>query len=422
MNIQQFLVGASLCAASWGAQALSITSFSPQGEVARIQQIVVQFNSPAVRLGDAQAPAPLSLQCSDAQASQGHGRWNNEREWVFSFANDLPPGVRCTAQAKPGFKSASGAALTGAVSYTFNSGGPFVQEVHPGSWEPIDEEQFFVLQLNGAAALASVQQHVWCSAEGVGERIAVRLLDGAQRDELLKARHLDKHAAKNPLAWVTLACNRRLTPSTKVQLVWDEGVTTPSGVANRVEKRFTYEVRAPFSADFRCERENAQAACLPIRPLTLAFNAPVPRKLAAAIRLKSSQESIAPQAASPGDDGADALIDQVQFAPPFAQNMAFKLELPKNFQDAGGRTLSNADSFPLAVATGGMPPLAKFAAAPFGIVERFAEGPNGPALLPVTLRKVEAALAVLGVLVRSLQAKDDAQTFAWYRKVRTFDV
>jgi hypothetical protein len=39
-----------------------------------------------------------------------------------------------------------------------------------------------------------------------------------------------------------------------------------------------------------------------------------------------------------------------------------------------------------------MPPLAKFAAAPFGVVERFAEGPHGPALLPVTLRNVEAAL------------------------------
>jgi hypothetical protein len=56
-------------------------------------------------------------------------------------------------------------------------------------------------------------------------------------------------------------------------------------------------------------------------------------------------------------------------------------------------SLRNAANFPLKVATGAMPPLAKFAAAPFGIVERFAE-PNGAALLPVTLRNVEAALAV----------------------------
>nr|MBP6305609.1 alpha-2-macroglobulin [Giesbergeria sp.] len=440
MNIQPFLVGVALCVASWGAQALQITRFSPQGEVARARQVVVQFNAAAVRFGDAQAPAPLALLCSDAQASQGSGRWTSEREWVFDFAHDLPPGVRCTAQLKPGFKSASGAALTGASSYTFNSGGPFVQQPHPGTWGEIDEEQFFILQLNGAATLASVQKHVWCETESVGERIAVRLIEGAQRAELLKSQNFDKRAAQQPLAWQTLACNRRLTPSTKVQLVWGEGVVTPSGVANRVEKRFTYEVRAPFSADLRCERENAQAACLPIRPLRLSFNAPVPRKLAAAIRLKSSQESIAPQAAPPGDDGADGLVDEVQFAAPFAENMAFKLELPKDFHDAGGRALSNADSFPLAVATGGMPPLAKFAAAPFGIVERFAEGADGPALLPVTLRKVEAALAVQSLpvgdgaatktatkaaavptKVRTLQPQGDAQVIAWYRKIKAYD-
>jgi hypothetical protein len=41
-----------------------------------------------------------------------------------------------------------------------------------------------------------------------------------------------------------------------------------------------------------------------------------------------------------------------------------------------------------------MPPLAKFAASPFGIVERFAEPDQaGPALLPVTLRNVEAGPA-----------------------------
>jgi hypothetical protein len=60
----------------------------------------------------------------------------------------------------------------------------------------------------------------------------------------------------------------------------------------------------------------------------------------------------------------------------------FTLELPKDFKDASGRSLRNADSFPLKVATGAMPPLAKFAAAPFGIVERFAEGPDGVRCCP----------------------------------------
>ncbi|MCB1987143.1 MAG: alpha-2-macroglobulin, partial [Burkholderiaceae bacterium] len=355
------IVGFALAAAS--AQALQVTSVSPQGEVARVRQVVVKFDGAATTFGDPKAPAPFAVNCTDAEASKGTGRWTSEREWVFDLARDLPPGVRCTVLPKPDFKSASGAPLKSAASYQFNSGGPYVQNVRPSTYEHIDEEQFFVLQLNGPAQLASVQAHVWCAADGVGERVPVRLIDGKDRAALLQAQGLDKQATREPLSIVTLACNRRLTPSSRVQLVWGKGVVTPSGVAGTVEKRFTFQVRAPFLAEFTCERENAQAACLPIRPMTLSFNAPVPRKLAAAIRLKSPLESIKPQTGGE-DEGtaAEGLVSSVQFAAPLAESTEFQLELPKGLKDAAGRALSNADSFPLRVATGGMPPLAKFAA------------------------------------------------------------
>lgn len=422
---------------SLGAHALQVTSFSPQGEVARVRQVVAKFDAAAVNFGDPKAPAPFTLSCSDANATKGTGRWTGEREWVFDFERDLPPGVRCTAAAKPGFKSASGAELTGAKSYQFNSGGPFVQSVHPNSYEPIDEEQFFVLQLSGPATLASVQAHVWCTSDGVGERIPVRMVEGAQRTDILKTLGLDKSAAREPLQYATLACNRRLTPGVRMQLVFGQGVATPSGIANAVEKRFEFRVREAFAAEFTCERENAQAACLPIRPMQLSFNAPVPRKLAEAIRLKSGKETLKPQAGETGEgQQGDALVNSVQFAAPLPENTAFTIELPKDFKDASGRALRNADNFPLKVATGGLPPLAKFAAAPFGIVERFAEGPAAdkpPALLPVTLRNVEAELRVQGLQagagsskappgkVSTLKPRTDAEIIAWFRKVHRYD-
>ena len=49
-----------------GAHALQITSLAPQGEVARVRQVVATFDQPAVRFGDPKAPAPLALSCSDA--------------------------------------------------------------------------------------------------------------------------------------------------------------------------------------------------------------------------------------------------------------------------------------------------------------------------------------------------------------------
>ena len=427
------------------AQALSVASFSPQGEVARVRQVVAKFDAATVNFGDPKAPAPFTVECDGGEAAKGTGRWTGEREWVYDFAQDLPPGTRCTATAKPGFKSAAGAALTGTTRYAFNTGGPFVQSVRPGTYQPIDEEQFFLLQLNGPATVESVKANVWCVAEDVGERIPVRMIEGADRAALLQSQGLENAAKQAPLRYAALACNRRLTSGTKVQLVFGKGVATPSGVQNTVERRYAYTVREPFSADFGCERENAQAACLPIRPMRLSFNAPVPRKLAEAIRLKSDKETFKPRLDGEGD--GDTVVTGVQFMPPFTPQTSLRLELPKDFKDASGRTLRNADSFPLAVATGPMPPLAKFSAAPFGVVERFAEGDKGPALLPVTLRNVEADLRVRGLApgaapapagaasaasgaaataapagkVSTLQPTADADIIAWYRRVRRYD-
>lgn len=408
------------------AQALQVTSRSPQGEIAKVRQIAVKFDESAVNFGDPKAPAPVSLSCSDAQATKGSGRWISDRQWAFEFENDLPPGVSCTLQGITTFRSPRGQAISGKLSWKFNTGGPFVQNLRPGTYQRIDEEQYFVLQLNGPATLASVRENVWCSVEGLGERVPVKLIEGKEREALLKSQNLDKAAEKDPLRVVTLACNRRLTPASKLQLVYGKGVSTPSGVANSVERRYNFQVREPFSASFNCERENAQSACLPIRPMRLDFNAPVPRKLAEAIRLKSAKDTLKPVFDTEGGDG-DNVVNGVSFQPPFAEQTAFTVELPKDFKDASGRALRNADNFPLKFATGAMPPLAKFSAAPFGIVERFAEPgakAGDPALLPVTLRNVEAALQVRGLApgkVSDLQPKTDADIIAWFRKIEHYN-
>ena len=418
--------GLALCGLwlALGAQALQVARVSPQGEVAQVRQWQVQFDAAAVQFGDARAGAPFTLLCSDADATRGQGRWVDERRWVFDFAQDLPPGVRCQATPKSDFKPASNAQWTGARSYQFNTGGPFVQRLWPNSGAEIDEEQYFILQLNGEASVESLRAHMWCALEGVGERVPVRAIEGAERSALLAVRRLTKAAAAAPLRYATLSCARRMSAGSKMALVFDQGVATPGGVANRVARRFDYQVRQPFTAEMRCERENAQAACLPIRPLQLAFSAPVTRKQAQAIRLKGGSQTLAPRFEQEGAD--DDLVDRVEFAPPFDVQADYQIVLPARFQDAAGRALANAASFPLTVKTGALPPLAKFAAAPFGIVERFAEGPQGPALLPLTLRRVERDLRLQGLQVgrgelRTLSASEDADIIAWQRKLQRYD-
>ncbi|MBS0450556.1 MAG: alpha-2-macroglobulin [Proteobacteria bacterium] len=419
------LVALWLSFASAAAGAVQVSSLTPQGEVARVRQVVARFDEAAVKFGDATAAAPLSVSCSDAQAAKGSGRWLNEKQWVFDFENDLPPGVRCTVTRSAGFTVPGGQPLVGTASWRFNTGGPFVRSIRPGGGT-IDEEQIFLLQLNGAATPQSVRDNVWCAAEGLGERIPVNLIEGEQRAALLQSSGLTEAAAKDPQRFLTLQCRRSLAPASRVTLVYGQGVATPSGVANRVEKRYDYKVREPFAASFTCERENAQAGCLPLKPMELRFNAPVPRQLAAQIVLRANStggKTATPTFEQGNEAQADALVDSVKFAPPFAEQASYTIEVPSGFQDASARPLGEPGRFPMKVSTGAMPPLAKFAASPFGVIERLAE-PGGVAMMPVTVRRVEPALAVQAYTpgqVSDVSPRTDAEIIAWSRKLQRYE-
>ncbi|KAF1022151.1 MAG: putative lipoprotein YfhM [Paracidovorax wautersii] len=373
------------------AAPLQILSVSPQGSTtAEVRQIVAKFNADAVAFGDPQAAAPLSVGT---------------------------------------FRSPTGQAVGGTASYRFDTGGPALQRLRPGTWQDIEEEQTFVLEFNAPATPQSVQAHVWCKPEDLGERVPVRRITGQPRADLLATLKLTAQAQAAPDRFHVLACSRRLTAGTELQLVIEPGVSTPSGLAFSKAQSRAYKVRAPFTASSSCERENAQAACMPIRPIQLSFSAPVTRAQAGAVRLRDTAaggQSLVPQLEEEG--GADDVVNSVRFQPPLPPRAQLQIELPAGFQDASGRPLANTANFPLAVPTADVPPLAKFAASPFGVVERYAE-PDGPPLLPVTLRRVEAELAVKGVaqtapaagVVSTLRPGDDADIIRWSRQVGRYD-
>ncbi|CDS50469.1 Large extracellular alpha-helical protein [Polaromonas sp. CG9_12] len=141
------------------AQMLHVLSLSPQVELAQVRQPVVKFNEAAVNFGDPKAPAPFTLRCSNAQASEGTDRWTRDRQWALAFDQDLPPpGTNCAVTAVSGFKSGSDALLTCTSSYKFNSIWPFMQNLRPGRQQPIDEAQYFVQGSTGRQRAAHYAQ------------------------------------------------------------------------------------------------------------------------------------------------------------------------------------------------------------------------------------------------------------------------
>lgn len=401
----------------WRADAARTLSVSPQGTVAQARQVVVKFDEAMVAFGDPNAKAPARVQCSDAAAGAGQGRWIDEKTWAYDFNSDLPPDVQCSVALGDTLKSAAGNKVMGARRYAFSTGGPFPVDVRPGGGE-IEETQAFVLTLNGPAADASVREHVWCESAGLGNRIPVRSVDAAARAALLKHFRLEKQSARV----LTLACQQTLPSSAKMQLVYGKGVAGPHGTPNDTERRYDYTVREPFTANVSCERENAKAPCTPLRPLRVVLSAPVSRADAQRFRLRGPNGEIAPTFAK---DDKDNDVTTVEFAAPLPERVKLTVLAPAGLKDESGRPLANADLFPLQTATAPMPPLAKFSSSTFGIIERYAE-PGMPPLVPVTLRNVEADLHIAGLNAgdarfAKLAVDSDTDMRRWMRRVETFD-
>lgn len=396
---------------SWAVRAVA----SPQGEVATLRQVSLRFDADVVPLGDPRLPPPAALQCERMPPPAGSGRWNSARQWVLDLEQPLPAASRCELKLLPGWKPLTGA-LEGPQVFRVATAGPAVAQVWPQSWQEVEEDQHFLLRLTGPVVPASVLQNAWCEVEGLGERIAVRPVEGAPRDALL-ARYRLKGQADSVLL---LACSRPFPAGAKVRLVWGEGMAARANpqVLSRTAQRYEWTVRQRFEAEFSCERERADAPCMPLRPVSVRFTAPVPRKLLAGASLQAEGGAAFKPVLEEGGD--TETLQQIRFAAPLPESARFTLSLPKGLVDATGRALANAGSFPLRTSTGALPPLAKLAAAPFGIVEA---GPE--AMLPVTVRQVQADLAGVSasgqVRVKRLDAgTSDAELLRWIGQVQRY--
>ncbi|UCV16456.1 alpha-2-macroglobulin family protein [Quatrionicoccus australiensis] len=371
------LVLASFLLVSAAAQAATVQQFQPQGKVASQTRVTARFSGPLVALGATSAPAPFAIDCAGIA---GEERWIDERTWAWQMARPLQPGERCIFTLKNGLTAVNGEAVNGRNRFEFSGAAPRPWSLRPAPGSGIEEDQAFVI--NGGAMLdpKSLDNNLWCEAEGVGQRIPARPVSKDIRAAVLE------HVGNMGSAPLVVACAERLPSGSKMKLVWGKGIQASNGTPTEKEESFTHKVREPFKATLNCEREKAGAPCSPLSALTLNFNAPFDAKLLAKFRLLTAEGPRAPLDPNAKNETRESTFQSVTFPGPLPQNAEITVEIPSGIKDDAGRPLANAASFPLKTKTGGLPPLAKFPGG-FGILELKEGG-----LLPVTLRNVEAAL------------------------------
>jgi uncharacterized protein YfaS (alpha-2-macroglobulin family) len=418
-GFSSFSIRAALAALFWCpvAHAVEIATVSPRGEVDQVQNVVVRFKGPTSRFGDPRLPDPVVLDCGSV-GLHGKGRWTSDREWVYDFSGPLPSGAKCTVAASNVFQpTAPGAAggWLGTREFSFQLSAPTIRRVSPWEGSRIEENQRFLLQLSGDAKSETIAPHMWCESKMLGERIPVELRGVSERDALLRGLKIE--GAKRQ-SWILVGCARPLPAGSEATLVWGAGIAAAANesVRTRGDRRFHFTVRAPLTAELSCERERANAPCLSIRPISVNFSEPISRELALAVRLKGPHGgSVAPLAASDQEVQSADWLSTVRFPTPLAEQQDYLLELPNGIKDESDRPLSNAASFPMKVRTSESPPLAKFAAAPFGIVEWEA---GGPSLIPLSLRHVQSDLQprASGHL-RIRRLTEDVEILRWYGRL-----
>ena len=395
--VQQFIGWLMLAGLAIGpspAEATRLSAATPSGEIARVRQVVLQFSDPVVPMGDPSAAAPATLACTDRLEAKATARWQDDRKFTFDFERELPAGVRCTVTLWPDLRDVAGKPIDGRREFSFSTGGPMVVRSNPWGGQ-IEEQQHFQLVLNGPVDFESVERQGYCEAKGINERIPLRIV---QRDPLAAGATAAATGAQSgarsgaqsgaqtvPTGQsVTVRCQRPLPADAPVAVVWAKGILGTTGVARSTDQRLFFRTRPLFTASFSCDRPQANAPCSPLSVLRVQFSAPIARAMAQAVMLRGPKGPIAPKLPD-----NEELISSVEFAPAHPERTELGIELPAGLKDESGRPLANASLFPLKIAIGDLPPLAKFPAAPFGIIEL-----NDDATLPITLRNVEADLNV----------------------------
>ena len=272
------LAAAGLCHAQDGVR---VQFFSPQGTIKSVRQVTARFSEAMTTFGDPRNESPFDITCPE----KGSGRWADVKNWVFDFDRELPAGVACSFTLRDGLKSFAGTAVVGERIFSFSTGGPAIVSSRPGNGKTIDEDQTFILTLDGEPDEASVLANVRFSVEGIAEPIGPQIVKGAERTAVLKAAGRPDNGRT-----LTIRCRQSFPSKATVKLIWGAGIASLSGVTTGEDQIFNFTVRDQFTISFRCDRTNANAPCIPMLPMRLSFSSPVSANQAKKIVVKSGKK------------------------------------------------------------------------------------------------------------------------------------
>lgn len=176
----------------------------------------------------------------------------DSRTWAWQLSRPLQPGERCIFSAKSGYTSPTGETFSGKNRFELQGAAPRPWRIVPAAGQPIEEDQAFVINGGSTLDAKSLEQNLWCEADGVGQRLPARPVP-----DTVQAKCSTRSAA-----WAT---RRSLSPAASAGRQ-----PRPTGVGQRHQsgerhlhregRKLVHTVREPFKASLlrtrkgRCPR------------------------------------------------------------------------------------------------------------------------------------------------------------------------
>ena len=254
---------------------LAVLRYSPEGDVPLAPQLSVTFNQAMVPLSShrelAGEEAPVRL----SPAVPGRWRWVGTKTLLFAPEVEglarMPMATEYAVEIPAGTETASGRKLAQAVSWTFRTPSPTLQEAHPTEGK-FDVEPVLFASFDQRIDPAAVVELAQVTAGGSSH--AVRL---ASEDEIAADERVQRLAAEaNPDHWLAFVPVGPLPRDTTVTVTFPAGTPSFEGpLVSAQPQSFSFQTPGPFALrEYSCGYEQ-DGPCDPMSGFEFTFTNPL---------------------------------------------------------------------------------------------------------------------------------------------------